>query len=103
MDKQTTETGPMRAVPLDCKVRGPKDWIRIQREYITAIKPFNDMKYRVYSVTLPRITIHPDGRAEHEYDFTESQKETLRLADEGITHVQRSMGLTPNVLAEGLP
>jgi len=84
---------------------GVRDGIAIQREYINAIKPYLDMKYRVYCVTLPKTTINPDGKIEHEYDFTDEQKETLRLVDEGIEMVKRRLGVTPNAeltrLAEG--
>ena len=47
-------------------------------------------------MTLPTTTIYPDGRIEHEYNFTEQQKETLRLADEAMEMIKGRMGLVPN-------
>ena len=82
-------------LPIDSGVRGPRDYIRIQREYIQAIKPYTDMMHAIYSVVMPKIMVHTDGRVEYHHDFTDEQKETLRLIDEGIAQVQRRMGLTP--------
>ena len=67
-----------------------RDYIARQRAYIRAIQPYLDMKYRVYSVTMPKIIIHVDGRIEHEYDFTDDQKTQLALADEIIEEIKKS-------------
>jgi hypothetical protein len=76
-----------RPVPLECRLR----------QYLEAIKPFQQMRYKLYSVMLPTTIIYPDGRIEREYNFTEQQKESLRLADEAMEMIKRRMGLVPNV------
>ena len=80
------KTTPDAAGPLEATVGR-------QRAYIEAIKPYMDMRYRVYCETAPKLTIYPDGRIEHEYNFTPEQKEVLRLAEEGVQAVKRAMQL----------
>ena len=58
--------------------------IQRQRDYIAAIKPFTDMKAKVYAHAVPTIIIHPDGRMERRYNFTPEQHEALRVGDEEI-------------------
>jgi hypothetical protein len=59
-----------------------------QRDYIRAIKPYTDMKADIYSRTLPKMIVYPDGRTEHHYNFTEQQKEILKQCDELIEAVK---------------
>ncbi len=71
------------------------------RHYLEAIEPYQKMRYELYSMTLPTTTIYPDGRIEHDYNFTDQQKETLRLADEAMEMIKQRMGLVPNAEVSG--
>ena len=59
-----------------------------QRAYIEAIKPYTDARAEIYRFTLPTITIYPDGRAEHHYNFTPEQEKALEQIDEVIKSIK---------------
>lgn len=93
MTNKTTTPSTLLVVGLDRKVR----------QYLEAIKPYQQIRYELYSMMLPTTTMYPDGRIEHDYHFTEHQQETLRLAEEMIESIKQRMGLMPNAKITGSP
>ena len=72
------------------RVEYERRWYEEQhRLFMEAIQPTIEIKMRVYSITLPRMLIYPDGRTEVEYDFTPEQRKILDQCDEYIEHIKQ--------------
>ena len=61
-----------------------EDIIVRQREYINAILPYTDIKTKIFSLATPTITIFPDGRVERDYNFSDTDINTLKNCNEAI-------------------
>jgi hypothetical protein len=63
------------------------------RAYIEGITPFVMAKARLMELKVPSYTLLPDGTLQVNYNFTPNETETMRLLDEAIEYVRKSLTL----------
>lgn len=61
----------------------------------TAIQPFLKIKSDIMLGKVPKMTLHPDGRLESVYEWTEEEKKAFAQVDELIADMVRRYGLSP--------
>lgn len=68
--------------------------------YRTAIQPFLKIKSDIMLGKIPKMTLHPDGRLESVYEWTEEEKKAFAQVDELIADVAKRHGLSLQEPAE---
>lgn len=66
----------------------------------TAIQPFLKIKSDLMRVKIPKMTLHPDGRFESIYEWTEEEKKAFAQVDELVADMAKRHGLAPQEPAE---
>lgn len=61
----------------------------------TAIQPYLKIKSDLMLCKIPKMTLHPDGRFESVYEWTEEEKKAFAQVDELVADVARRHGLAP--------
>jgi hypothetical protein len=65
-----------------------------------AIQPFLKIKSDLMRVKVPKVTLHPDGRFESVYEWTDVEKKAFAQVDELVADVAKRHGLAPQEPAE---
>jgi hypothetical protein len=61
----------------------------------TTIQPFLKIKSDLMRFKAPKMTLHPDGRFESVYEWTEEEKKAFAKVDELVADVAKRYGLAP--------